>query len=72
MSFIIKRKINNTIYVYEITSYRDKNGKPRNKRRYLGKLDSNGILISSKRNLPAEIKEVMTITKKFILTDKDK
>lgn len=67
MSFIIKRKIKNAIYVYEVTSYRDKNGKPRNHQKSLGRLDKNGVLISRKRKLPAKIKEVITITKKFIL-----
>ncbi|MBQ3377229.1 MAG: hypothetical protein IJG62_03060 [Synergistaceae bacterium] len=71
MSIIIKRKINNAIYLIEVTSYRDENGKPRNKQRSLGKLDEDGVLISSKRHLPLQIKEVKTITKKFIITDKD-
>ena len=67
MSFITKRIINNTTYVYENTSYRDKNGKPRNKQRCLGKLDDDGVLISNKKKLPVQIKEVKTIKKKFIL-----
>lgn len=70
MSTIIKRKINNTTYVYEQISYRDKNGNPRNKQRCLGKLDDDGVLISSGKKLPAEIKEVKKITKKFIVTEK--
>ena len=69
MTTIIKRKINNTTYVYEQTSYRDKNGNPRNKQICLGKLDDDGILISSKRRLPAQIKEVKTVTKKYILRE---
>ncbi len=69
MTAIIKRKINNTIYVYEQKSYRDKNGRPRNKQRCLGKLDDDGVLITSKRRLPAQIKEVKTVTKKFIIRE---
>ena len=73
MSFIIQRKIKNTTYVFEVTSYRDENGKPRNKQRSLGKLDKNGVLIASakRRKFPAEIKEVTTITKKFLLVPID-
>ncbi|MBQ3447025.1 MAG: hypothetical protein IJG37_05215 [Synergistaceae bacterium] len=67
MSTIIKRKINNAIYVYEVTSYRNKEGKPRNKQRCLGRLDDDGVLISSKRKLPAKIKEVKRVSKRFIL-----
>ena len=70
MSTIIKRKINNTTYVYEQTSYRDENGKPRNKQKCLGRLDDDGTLITSKRKLPAQITEVKTVTKKFILKEK--
>ena len=68
MSTIIKRKINNATYVIEVTSYRDKEGRPRNRQRCLGKLDDDGVLISSKRKLPAEITEVKTVTKKFIVS----
>mgnify|MGYP007101907408 CR=1 FL=1 len=67
MSTIIQRKINNTTYVYEVKSYRDEQGRPRNKQKCLGKLDDDGVLISSKRKLPSKIKEVRTITTKFIL-----
>ena len=67
MSYIIYRRINRTTYVYEGKSYRDAQGRPRNRQRCLGKLDSDGILISSKRKLPAQIKEVKTVTRKFIL-----
>lgn len=69
MTTIIKHKINNTIYIYEQTSYRDKNGRPRSKQRCLGKLDDDGILISSKSRLPSQIKEVKTVTKKYILKE---
>ncbi|MBQ7155185.1 MAG: hypothetical protein IJR85_06495 [Synergistaceae bacterium] len=67
MSYIIVRKIRNASYVYECTSYRNKEGKPRNKQHCIGKLDSDGVLISSKRKLPVQIKEVKTVTRKFIL-----
>ena len=67
MSYIIRRKVKNSVYVYECTSYRNKQGKPRSRQKYLGKLDSDGILITKKRKLPAQIREVKTITRKFIL-----
>ena len=35
----IKRTIKGITYVYEITSYRDEQGKPRNKRKLIGKVD---------------------------------
>ena len=69
MSYIIRRKVRKAIYVYECTSYRNKDGKPRSKQKYLGKLDSDGVLISSKRKLPVQITEVKTIKKRFILTE---
>ena len=67
MSYIIQRKVRKAIYVYECTSYRNKEGKPRSKQKYLGRLDSDGVLISSKRKLPVQITEVKTVKKKFIL-----
>ena len=69
MSYIIRRKVRKAIYVYECTSYRNKDGKPRSKQKYLGKLDSDGVLISSKRKLPVQITEVKTVKKRFILTE---
>ena len=66
---IIQRKVNNSVYVYECRSYRNKQGRPRNKQRYLGKIDSDGILITRKRKLPAKIREVKTVTRRFILED---
>ena len=68
MSHILKRKINNVIYVYQEKSYRDKLGRPRTKQKCLGKLDNNGVLILSKKrnpeNLPATITQYkITITK---------
>ena len=69
MSYIIQRKVKNAIYVYEGRSYRNKQGKPRNKQRYLGKLDSDGTLITRKRKLPAQIREVKTVTRRFIIDD---
>ena len=70
MSYIIRRKIKNSIYLIAVTSYRDKNGKPRNHQRSLGRLDDDGVLISSKHKLPAVITEVKTVTKKFIVKPK--
>ena len=72
MSCIIQRKVKNAIYVYEAVSYRNKDGKPRSRQRYLGKLDDDGVLITSKRKLPAQICEVKTTTKRFILRDTKK
>ena len=69
MSSIIQRKINNTTYIIEIESYRNKEGKPRNKQRCLGKLDIDGVLISTKRKLPIQIKEVKTVRKRIIIRD---
>ena len=69
MSYIIRRKVRKAIYVYECTSYRNKEGKPRSKQKYLGKLDNDGILITSKRKIPVQITEVKTITKRFILNE---
>lgn len=68
MSSIIHREINNATYVILSTSYRDKNGKPRTRQKCLGKLDSDGVLISSKRKLPAQITEVKRVSKRFILS----
>jgi len=45
MSAIITCKVGNNIYLYESESYRDENGKVKNKRRIVGKLDP----ISGKR-----------------------
>ena len=67
MSFIIHRKTKNATYIYIVTSYRNKQGKPRNHQKCLGKLNNDGVLISTKKRLPSQIKEVVTITKKFIL-----
>ena len=40
MSSIIRRTINGRIYLYESTSYRDEQGRPRNKKKYIGKIDA--------------------------------
>jgi hypothetical protein len=39
MSSIVKQKVGNHIYMYESTSYRNKDGKPRNIRISIGKID---------------------------------
>ena len=67
MSYILRRRVRKAIYVYECTSYRNKQGKTRSKQHYLGKLDDDGVLISAKKKLPSQIREVKTITKRFIL-----
>ena len=51
MAYIIRKKINNAIYVIERTSYRE-NGKVKTKDKMLGKLDENGNFIPSKKNSP--------------------
>ncbi|MBQ7562137.1 MAG: hypothetical protein IJS99_09990 [Synergistaceae bacterium] len=69
MAHILKRKINNVIYIYQEKSYRDKLGRPRTKQKCLGKLDSKGVLILSRKinpeNLPGTITQYIIITKKF-------
>jgi len=40
MSSIIKQKVGNTVYLYESVSYRNEEGKPRNNRKPIGKIDS--------------------------------
>ena len=67
MSCIIERKINNAIYVYECTSYRNEDGKPRSRQKCLGRRDTDGAVISSKRKMPAQITKVKRTTTKFIL-----
>ena len=67
MSYIIQRRVKKAIYVYEGRSYRNKQGKPRSRQRYLGRLGDDGVLITRKRRLPAKIREVKTVTKRFIL-----
>jgi transposase len=42
MPFVIKKKIGGYTYLYEVTSYRDKNGEPRNKQVPIGKIDAQG------------------------------
>ena len=55
MSFIKKRLVNNTVYVYEITSYREKTtGQVKKKWKILGKLDADGNVIPSKKRASAE------------------
>lgn len=51
MSYFVEKKVANSIYIYEVTSYWDKKKKqPRQKRKYLGKKDpQTGELIKEKR-----------------------
>lgn len=72
--YIIKLKINDTIYIYEQSSYRDKRtGKIKTKRKICGKIDENGNFIPSKgrtlNNLPAKIIEITKIIKKFRIVE---
>ena len=39
MSSIVKLKVNDQIYLYESHSFRNAEGKPRNKRTLIGKID---------------------------------
>lgn len=39
MSSIIRQKVGNYVYLYESVSYRNAEGKPRNKRVPIGKID---------------------------------
>ena len=55
MSHIIRKKVKNTIYVYEEISYRNENGKVKHKQRILGKLDADGNVIPSKKSGSAEV-----------------
>ena len=65
--FIIYRKIKNATYAYEVTSYRDENGSPRNKQKCLGRVEEDGTIITKKRKLPAKIFKVKRTTTKIIL-----
>ncbi|TWI63915.1 hypothetical protein LZ24_03233, partial [Desulfobotulus alkaliphilus] len=39
MACIVKQKVGNNTYLYESTSYRNSEGKPRNKRCLIGKIN---------------------------------
>lgn len=69
---IVRKKIRNTVYVYDVKSFRDKTGRVRTKWKILGKEGPDGVLIASKKrvrrkNYPANIKKVRTITDTFLL-----
>ena len=63
MSYIHEQKRNGRIYVYEITSYWDKEKKqPRQKRVYLGTKDkAKGKLIEKKKNIPTNSRSIGSI-----------
>ena len=68
--YLTKQQINNTIYIYEQSSHRDKKtGKVITRRKICGKLDKNNNFIPSKgrtlNNLPAKIIEITKIIKEF-------
>ncbi len=65
--YIITKKVKNSTYVYLAESYRDENGQPKNRRHYIGRLDKDGTIITSKKKIPAQLVEIKTITKKFAL-----
>ena len=68
MAYLKKRIRNNITYLYEIQGYRDKKtGKVRHKERCLGRLDKDGVLITKKRKLPAQVEKVRKIITKFNL-----
>lgn len=73
--YIAKQRINNTTYVYEQSSYRDKKtGEIKTKRKICGKLDENNDFIPSKgrtlNNLPAQIVVLTKITKEIRVVEK--
>ena len=74
MTFYRERVSNNTTYLYEIHSYRDKKtGKVKHKERCLGKIDEDGTLITKKRKLPDEVvknRKVIVKSKPRILKNK--
>jgi hypothetical protein len=39
MAYLSKMKVGKHIYIYEVTGFRDANGKPRNKKHPVGKID---------------------------------
>jgi transposase len=43
MSYIVRQKVGNHVYLYQAVSYRDAQGRPRNKRTPIGKLDEAGL-----------------------------
>ena len=51
MAFIIHRMIGKVIYQYEVTSYRDENGKKKSKHVSLGHYDSTGAFVPSRKRL---------------------
>jgi len=71
---IIHRIRNGVTYICEKKYLYIRDGKRRYKEKCLGKLDKNGIFISSKKlqELPAEILEVTKITKSFRVVEKNK
>ena len=73
---IVHKRINNTVYIYDVKSFRDKTGRVRTKWVILGKEGPDGVLIASKKrvkrkNYPAKIKRVRTIIDKFLLENID-
>ena len=70
MSYLAKRARNNITYLYEIQGYRNRNtGKVKHKEKCLGKLDSDGTLITCKRKIPAKILMTRKIITKFNLQE---
>ena len=64
---IVRKNINNATYIYEVKSFRDKNTKKiKTKWTYLGKLDEDGSIITSKRKLPAHLVKVTKSTQHIL------
>lgn len=63
MSYFIEKKVANSIYIYEVTSYWDPDKKqPRQKRKYLGKKDpQTGELIKENREKSLRCPKTMDI-----------
>ena len=66
---IVKKKIKNAIYIYEVKSFRDKHTKKvKTKWIYIGKLDEDGSIITRKRKLPAKLVKVTKSTQYILKT----
>ena len=66
MSYIIRKKVKNTTYLYEVTYYNER-GKEKRKWSIKGKLDENGELIPSKKKSHdvQEAQEINALVHKF-------
>jgi len=69
MSFIRHKKINNQIYAYEVTGYRDKiTKKPRQKVKYIGIVDINGNIVTKNNSkLDSEEKTILDFGDSYLI-----